>query len=100
GSSDMDLLRTAIKNVKEGNKGLADNKAMATHLKTLPAERKIELHDSGGFHASFAEGKPAKDAGKSWATVALVVEPDRLQVRVRLPLAQLKMLSIQASPPR
>ncbi len=93
----MDLLRAAVKNVKEGNKGLADNKAMAAQLKTLPAERKIEFHGQGGFLAAFAQRMPAKEPVNSWVSAALVVEPDRLQVRVRLPLAELKALSKQGA---
>lgn len=101
GSSDMDLLRAAVKNVKEGNKGLADNKAMAAHLKTLPAERKIEFHGQGGFFlAAFGQSMAAKERVNSWVSAALVVEPDRLQVRVRLPLAALKALPKQGAPPR
>ncbi len=101
GSSDMDLLRAAVKNVKEGNTGLADNKAMAAHLKTLPAERKIEVHGEGGFFlAAFGQSMPAKEPVNSWVSASMVVEPDRLQVRVRLPLAELKALSKQGAPPR
>jgi hypothetical protein len=91
-SSDTDLLRTAVANIREGKRGLADNATTAAHLKTLPAERKLELHGTGGILAAFVLGKPAKGPTASWVSLALVVEPDRLQVQLRLPLAELKTL--------
>ena len=48
--------------------------------------------------AALGQGMPPREAGRSWIAAALVVEPDRLQVRVRLPLAELKALSKQAAP--
>ncbi|HEY1381750.1 MAG TPA: hypothetical protein VGF55_33435 [Gemmataceae bacterium] len=92
GSSDTDRLREAIRNVKEGNKGLAENPALAAQLKTLPAERKLELHGTGDVLAAFGVGGPANGPAGSWVSLALVVEPDRLQIRLRTPLAQMKAL--------
>jgi len=64
GSSDMDALRETVKNVKEGNKGLAENQAMAAHLKTLPAERKIELHGAGTFLARLVPVVPRRNRSR------------------------------------
>jgi hypothetical protein len=92
GSSDTDLLREAIRNVRDGKKGLAENTAMMAHLKDLPAERKIELHGTGELINAFGIDLAAKGPTNSWMSLALVVEPDRLQVRWRLPAVQLKAL--------
>ncbi len=92
--SDTDLLRQAVKNVKEGKKGLAGNKTFAGHLATLPAERKIEFHLAAGPYAALRAGKPVKPA--SWSAIGLVLETDRLEIKLVLPVADLRL---QFAPP-
>jgi hypothetical protein len=88
--SDTDLLREAIRNVKEGKKGLAGNKAFAAHLATLPAERKIEVHQAVGPYTSLLDGKRVEP--KAWSAIAFVIEPDRLEIKLVLSPADLRVM--------
>ncbi len=88
--SDTDLLRAAVKNVKESKKGLAGNKTFAGHLATLPAERKVEFHLAAGPYSALQEGKTVQPA--SWSAVGLVIETDRLEFKLVLPVADLRLL--------
>src|SRR5205085_5969503 len=87
---DTELLREAIKNVKEGKKGLAGNKQFAAHLAAMPSERKIEVHQAVGPYTSLLDGKRVEPA--AWSAVGLVIETDRLEVKLVLSGADLRVM--------
>lgn len=88
--SDVTRLKETLNNLKTGNKGLADDKAVTATLARLAPERKIEVHMNLAEFQAFLDG--AKPAGKSLSSFALTIEPERLQLEVRVPPADLKAL--------
>ncbi len=86
--SDTELLREAVKNVKDEKKGLSESKAFAEHLKGQPAERKVEFHVALGAYAALLDRKEARPT--AWSSTALVVETDRVEMRLVIPVADLR----------
>jgi hypothetical protein len=99
--SDERLLHEALANLKDGKPGLAASKAVAPFVKQSGEGRKIEAHFS---LATVLELIKAEDlrAGKkpegspALTSVALTVAADRLQIDVRVPVAEIKALAAEA----
>ncbi len=101
--SDQELLKAALKNVKDGKKGLGEAKHLAAFAKQADPARKVE------FHAALqaltveteAEWKALKqaDAKPSLTSFALTVDAERLQLDVWIPIAEAKVIAKKAGVP-
>jgi hypothetical protein len=95
--SDLGLLKSALVNVAEDKPGLATSKLLADQEKKTDPGRKIELHASAQMVAALAAAgdleTPAKlPAHPPLTSLALAIEPDRLQVDVWVPLEEVKVI--------
>ncbi len=87
--SDKERLRQTLSNLKAGARGLADNKTVTAALARLAPERKVELHVNVTDYAAFLEkARPAEDPKLS--SFALSIEPDRIQLEVWTPAADVR----------
>jgi hypothetical protein len=97
--SDVDLLKTAVKNVKGGEAGLDADRRLASFRKQGNADRKIELHV--GLAALAMLTDPRADlsklkAGAPLSSASLTVETDRLELNAFAPMDDVKLLVKQA----
>jgi hypothetical protein len=94
--SDLNLLQATLTNLKEGRPGLAEAKCLAPFGRYSDAGRKMELHFSlqTGLALWKAEDLKQKPAGRepSLSSFALTADPERLQVDVWLPSAELRVM--------
>jgi hypothetical protein len=92
--SDQELLRAALKNLKEGKRGLADAKALFASNAHLDPARQVEFHLSvAAAYALWTAADLQRPADKpSLSSFALTVEPDLLHVGVWLPATEFKIL--------
>ncbi len=96
--SDVKLLGAALKNLKEGAPGLAASAALKEFGRRTDPARKIEFHASlqaavGLIRAADLDKPGAIKAGESLSSVALTVEPDRLELSFWLPSAEFKVVA-------
>lgn len=102
--SDGALLSAALQNLKDGRRGLADAKAVAGFGKHADPARQIEFHASlptllGLMRADDLK-QPKQLAGvASLTSLALTVEPERMQYDMRLSAADVKALVKEAAQP-
>lgn len=102
--SDVKLLGEALRNLKEKRPGLASSAALGDQAKRIEPGRKIELHVSVAMGIVLATAADLEKPGKVAAnppltTVALIVEEDRLQCDLWLPVQEIKVIAKQAQPP-
>src|SRR5262249_31541196 len=87
--SDVETLRETLKNIRGGDKGLAEHKTVQTGLARLAPERKLELHVSLlnylPFNAAPTDKLPAPQAVSTLSSVALTIETDRIQLDLQVP---------------
>jgi hypothetical protein len=93
--SDVALLRETLKNLKEDRPGLAAAPALKEYHKRVEAGRKLEFHASLQAAAALLRAadlaKPgAFRPGETFSSVALSVEPDRVQLDVWVPSKEFK----------
>lgn len=100
--SDQEKLRVALKNLKEGKRGLADAKTLLASKAHLDPARQVEFHLSAAAYALWTAAGLQRPADKpSLSSLALTVEPDLLQLDVWMPAAEFKILDRAAkSPPQ
>jgi hypothetical protein len=94
--SDLSLLQATLTNLKEGRPGLAEAKCLAPFGRTSDPGRKVEFHLSlqAGLALMKAEDLKQKPAGReqSLSSFALTAEPERLQLDLWLPSAELRVI--------
>lgn len=96
--SDVGLLKQALDNVANGKPGLLKAESFAAQDKQTDPKRKIELHVSlaavHGLLTAMDLEKPRKVAARlPLSSATLSVEPDRLQVDIWLPAAEIKIFT-------
>jgi hypothetical protein len=94
--SDVEALKQTLRNLKRGDKGLAEHKAVAAALDRLAPERKLELHVNLKNYLAYLESNSKDDAGaaavEALSSIALTVETDRVQLEVRVPNSDVRAL--------
>jgi hypothetical protein len=91
--SDVGLLKAAVKNVKDGAAGLADDKALAAFAKNAGAEHKAELHLAvSALGPLLTSGDVGNVKAASLVSYGLIVEADRLELDVWLPREEIKAM--------
>jgi hypothetical protein len=90
--SDVDTLKQTLVNLKEGKKGLAENKAVVSALKAVSPERKLELHFNLANYRPYLEEEklPQPKPVKELTSLALTVAEDRVQLEIRSSGPELK----------
>jgi hypothetical protein len=96
--SDTKLLPAALKNLKEGRRGLADARQLAPFAAHADASRKIEFHLSLQTVTGLARAEDLKDPDvrklmPEMSSLSLSVGQDRLQYDLRLPLTEIRFLA-------
>jgi hypothetical protein len=94
--SDLSLLQATLTNLKEGRPGLAEAKCLAPFERARDPGRKFEIHLSvqTGLALIKAEDLKQKPAVReqSLSSFALTAEPERLQLDLWLPSAELRVI--------
>lgn len=98
--SDVGLFRETLKNLKEDKPGLAATKVLQQQAKQTDAGRKVEVHFSAAMILALANAEDLARPGDlpknaPLSTIALTVEPERVQLDFFLPTAEIKSLSKQ-----
>ena len=92
----MDLLKTTLKNLRDGSPGLAADKTLADFTKQADPRRKVEVHVAiGAYDALIDPAGPKFDrikAGTTLSSLALSVEKDRVELNVFIPMDEVKVL--------
>jgi hypothetical protein len=93
--SDLQLLQSALRNLQEGKTGLAASRPLAGFHKQSNPERKVEFHVSvqkvlALITAPKDNRPPPAKGDKSMTSFALTVEPNRLQLDIWVPTAEVK----------
>jgi hypothetical protein len=96
--SDVQLLQTAVANLADGRPGLAGAKLPSAVTRAPDPARKFEFHVSVQTVLALAAADDLKHpkampAKPSLSSVAVAVEPDRLQLHIWLPSAEFKVLA-------
>ena len=96
--SDVKLLSETLKNLKEGKAGLAETAALKEFAGRSDPRRKMELHLSlqtgvALWTAADLEKPDTVKPGAKLTSVALTVEPDRMQLDVWIPASEFKVLN-------
>jgi hypothetical protein len=101
--SDPELLKTVLKNVKDGAKGLGEAKRLEAFAKHADPGRKMEFHVSMQtlLAASEEDWKllSAVVPKRSVTSFALTVDPDRLQLDLWIPMAEVKVIAKKSGVP-
>jgi hypothetical protein len=93
--SDQDLLRAALKNLKEGKRGLADAKQVVLSEKQLNPARGMEFDVSLGAVLALWHATDLRRPGEmpaSLTSFALTASPELLQFDIWIPAADFKMM--------
>jgi hypothetical protein len=92
--SDLELLKQAIKNVKSGAAGLAGDERLASLAKHSSAGRKAELHLAlAAVEPLLTSGDLSKvQTAAALTSFALLVDVDRLELDLWLPINEIKAL--------
>jgi len=93
--SDQEMLRTVLKNLKEGKRGLADAKELAAAREHLNAARSLGLHVSLAAAQALwtaADLSRPGDLPTSLTSFALTASPEFLQFDVWVPAAEFKFI--------
>ncbi|MBI1913595.1 MAG: hypothetical protein HYS12_02390 [Planctomycetes bacterium] len=93
--SDVKLFEQTLKNLEDGKAGLAEASSLKEFARRSDPARKLEFHVSleaaGALAAAEDLEKPGKiRPGETLTSVALTVEPDRLQIDYWLPISEFK----------
>jgi hypothetical protein len=94
--SDPALLSTALRNLKDGKPGLAASKDFASFVKSAEPGRKIELHASMQALLWFKKAEDVKQppaSGLRLSSLALTVDPSRMQFDLHLPAKEFKVFT-------
>ncbi len=101
--SDQELLKAALKNLKDGGKGLGAAKQLTAFGAHADPGRTVEAHVSLQTFLAATEDdwKELTKAGASRpvSSVAITVDPDRLQLDLWIPVKELKVLTKTAAAP-
>jgi hypothetical protein len=94
--SDVEALKQTLRNLKSGDKRLAEQKTVAAALRRLDPERKLELHvnlkDYLGYLQSDAKDDGGAAPAEGLSSIALTVETDRVQLEIRVPNSDVRAL--------
>ncbi len=94
--SDVELLETALANLRDGKPGLAGAKALTHFGQQAPASRSAEFHLAAQNWLELFQVDPTRLApkpGQSLSSFALTVETDRLRADVYMPTSELRRLA-------
>lgn len=102
--SDGALLSAALQNLKDGRRGLADAKTVAGFVRHADPARQIEVHAAlptllGLMRADDLKQPKLVVGAPSLTSLALTVEPERMQFDMRLSAADVKALVKEATQP-
>jgi hypothetical protein len=88
--SDRGLLLKAVENRLSGAKGLADNKVVAATGAALAPERKLEFFLNLANILALGRDPGKAPPLEALTAFALTIEPDRVQLQIRVPKAEVR----------